>query len=84
MTPIDLTCAELVELVTEYLDDALPDDELTRFEEHLVFCSPCVTHVEQMRRTITTTGRLAEDDLGPEVAGELLSAFRDWRRTREP
>jgi anti-sigma factor RsiW len=83
MTPIDLTCAELVELVTEYLDDALPEDELTRFEEHLVYCSPCSTHVEQMRETIRATGRLAEEDLRPEVAGELLSAFRDWRRARE-
>jgi anti-sigma factor RsiW len=83
MSPVDLTCAELVELVTEYLDDALPDHELTRFEEHLVFCSPCVTHLEQMRRTIAATEHLAEEDLAPDGTGELLSAFRDWRRSRE-
>ena len=76
----ELTCAELVELVTDYLEGALPADELERFEEHLVYCSPCVTHMEQMRETIDATGRLREDDLEPALADELLAAFRGWRR----
>ncbi|HEU0336621.1 MAG TPA: zf-HC2 domain-containing protein [Gaiellaceae bacterium] len=75
----ELTCAELVELVTEYLEEALPGEELERFEEHLVYCSPCVTHVDQMRETIRTTGALREQDLDPGLADELLAAFRGWR-----
>jgi anti-sigma factor RsiW len=75
----ELTCAELVELVTEYLEGALPPGELERFEEHLVYCSPCVTHMEQMRETIEAAGRLREDDLEPALADELLAAFRGWR-----
>jgi anti-sigma factor RsiW len=78
----ELTCAELVELVTDYLEGALPEDELERFEEHLVYCGPCVTHVEQMRLTIHTAGRLREQDLDPGFADELLAAFRGWRRPR--
>jgi anti-sigma factor RsiW len=77
--PAELTCAELVELVTEYLEGALPGDELERFEEHLVYCSPCVTHVDQMRETIRTTGALREQDLDSSLADELLAAFRGWR-----
>lgn len=77
--PAELTCAELVELVTEYLEEALPGEELERFEEHLVYCSPCVTHVEQMRETIRTTGALREQDFDPSLADELLAAFRGWR-----
>jgi anti-sigma factor RsiW len=75
----ELTCKELVELVTEYLDGALSSEELERFEEHLVYCGPCVTHVEQMRETIRVAGALREQDLEPDVADDLLAAFRGWR-----
>ena len=75
----ELTCKELVELVTDYLDGSLPADQLGRFEEHLVYCGPCVTHLEQMRATIRAAGALREDDLDPAVADELLAAFRGWR-----
>jgi anti-sigma factor RsiW len=75
----ELTCQELVELVTDYLDGALPDDELERFEEHLLYCGPCVTHVEQMRETIRVAGALGADDLDPSAAEDLLATFRNWR-----
>ena len=75
----ELTCKELVELVTDYLDGTLPTDEVERFEEHLVYCGPCVTHLKQMQATIRATGVLQEEDLGPGVADELLAAFRGWR-----
>jgi len=75
----ELTCKELVELVTDYIDGALPANELERFEEHLVYCGPCVTHVEQMRATIRAAGVLQEEDLEPAVADDLLAAFRGWR-----
>jgi anti-sigma factor RsiW len=75
----ELTCQELVELVTDYLEGALPERELERFEEHLVNCTPCGAHVEQMRETIRATGALREEDLDPALAEELLSAFRGWR-----
>jgi anti-sigma factor RsiW len=74
----DLTCAELVELVTDYLEDALPAEERERFEEHLTICEGCVNYVDQMRMTIALTGRLRVDDLSPEVVAELVGAFRDW------
>ena len=54
----DLTCGELVELVTEYLDGALATDDAERFEEHLTLCPACVAHFEQMRATIDVTGTL--------------------------
>jgi anti-sigma factor RsiW len=76
----DLSCAELVELVTEYLDDALPAGERARFEEHLTVCDGCVNYLDQMRTTIELTGRLRVDDLSPEVTAELVEAFRGWHR----
>jgi anti-sigma factor RsiW len=77
--PAELTCQELVELVTDYLEGALPGEELERFEEHLLYCKPCVMHVEQIRETIRVAGAVSADDLDPVVADDLLGAFRTWR-----
>ena len=76
----DLTCRELVELVTAYHEGALPARDRQRFEEHVVFCDGCASYLDGMRRTIDVTGRLTEDDLLPEMERELLATFRDWRR----
>jgi anti-sigma factor RsiW len=64
------------------VEGTLPGDELERFEQHLVYCGPCATHVEQMRETIRVTGSLREADLDAAVAHGLLEAFRGWRDGR--
>jgi anti-sigma factor RsiW len=77
----ELTCQELVELVTDYLEDALPPEERARFDEHLEGCTGCTAYVEQMRATIrlVRASRSEALETRPEVAG-LLHVFRDWRR----
>jgi predicted anti-sigma-YlaC factor YlaD len=75
----DLTCAELVGLVSDYIEGVLPSAERARFGEHLTVCDGCVNYLDQMRTTIELTGRLRVDDLSPEVRAELVSAFRGWR-----
>jgi anti-sigma factor RsiW len=74
-----LSCQELVELVTDYFEDALSPEDTDRFEEHLGRCSGCTAYLEQIRQTIALTGRLTLDSLSPEAERELLDAFRDWR-----
>ena len=78
----ELTCQQLVELVTAYFDGALSNDDLRMFEEHLEICDGCRRYVDQMRTTIELTGRLAEDSLDPEARDTLLAAFRTWRAER--
>jgi anti-sigma factor RsiW len=78
----DITCRELVELVTAYLEGALPGGERARFEDHLRICEGCVTYVEQMRLTIAASGRIEEDDIEPPARDALLTAFRDWNLGR--
>jgi predicted anti-sigma-YlaC factor YlaD len=78
-TTDELTCQELVELVTDFLEGRLSSEHRRRFEEHLVACEPCRRYVEQMRITVRLVGRLREEDLEPRVVGALLVAFRDWR-----
>ena len=76
-----ITCQEVVELVTEYLDRALPSDEATRFEQHINFCDGCIVYVEQMRSTVAAVGHVREEDVPPEAKERLMAAFREWRRT---
>jgi anti-sigma factor RsiW len=75
----ELTCAEVVELVTEYFEGGLSAQDRERFEEHLGYCEWCVTYLDQMRQTVETAGRLREDDLDPELQAALIEAFRGWR-----
>ena len=76
-----LSCQELVELVTAYLDDALPAADRARFEAHIADCDGCTGYVEQISVTIALTGRLVPEQLDPDAEEALLDAFRDWSRT---
>jgi anti-sigma factor RsiW len=74
-----ITCQQLVELVTDYVEDRMPVEERMRFEEHLAVCGPCRTYLKQMRETIHLTGALSEETIDPRARDALLRAFRNWR-----
>jgi anti-sigma factor RsiW len=76
-----ITCQEVVELVTDYLETALPADETALFEQHLNFCEGCVWYVDQMRTTVETVGRIHEEDVPDHTRDRLLTAFREWKRS---
>jgi len=75
-----LSCQELVELVTNYLDGALSPAERARFDAHIADCDGCRAYLEQIRTTVALTGTLAPEQLAPEAEAALLEAFRDWKR----
>ena len=74
----ELTCFEVVELVTAYLDGALGAADRERVEEHLVFCDGCSTYLEQIRQTVALAGRLRPEDIPAPLQEKLLEAFRSW------
>ncbi len=74
-----LTCQQLVELVTEYLEGALSAADTERFEQHLTECNGCGAYLDQIRTTIALTGRLTPEAIPPAARDELLHAFRLWR-----
>jgi anti-sigma factor RsiW len=76
-----LSCQELVELVTDYLEGALDERDRAAFERHLAGCDGCTEYVEQLRATVRVTGTLTVDDLGTQAEAALLQAFRDWKRS---
>ena len=78
MTDGWMTCKELVELVTAYLDDALDVETRASFEAHLEKCDGCRHYLDQFRVTARTFGQI-RDELDPAFRAKLLRAFRDWR-----
>jgi anti-sigma factor RsiW len=79
-TSNELSCQELVELVTEYLEGTLPAHERGRFDDHLAICPGCSNYLDQMRRTIDMVGALKEEAIPDDAKEELLRAFRAWKQ----
>lgn len=77
-----LTCQQVVELVTEYLEGVMEPRRRARFEAHLAGCDGCTAYLEQFHTTLVVVGRLGVDDVPGAVMGELLSAFRHWADDR--
>lgn len=80
--PEEMSCRELVEVITEYLEGTLPGDARERFEAHLAECPYCANYLEQMRATIEALGELQEESLDEKTREGLVEAFRGWRRER--
>jgi predicted anti-sigma-YlaC factor YlaD len=78
---VELSCEELVKVVTEYLEGSLSREERTLFETHLCYCRPCRVYVEQMERTVRLAGGLEAVSVPTEQRDRLLAAFRDWNRS---
>ena len=76
-----LSCQELVELVTDYFEGALSPEEHARFEAHAERCQGCGVYLEQMRVTVDLLGHLPAAGLPDGAERELLEAFRGWRST---
>ena len=79
----ELTCRQIVELVTDYVEGALPPADRVRFEKHLVYCPGCVYYLDQMQKTLELVGELKEDDCSPEAHETFLLAFREWHAAEE-
>lgn len=78
-----LTCIEMVEIITEYLEGTLPPSDRARFEAHLEGCEGCRNYLDQMRLTIRLVGRVREDAIPPRMKEILLQAFRSRKRGNE-
>lgn len=74
-----MTCKEVVELMTGYLEGTLPAADRARFEEHIAGCDGCRAYLAQLRTTRTLLGRLGHEPVPESIQNELLEAFRSWR-----
>lgn len=75
----EMSCRELVDVITDYLEGELAETDRVRFEAHLLECPYCQSYLDQMRETIRALGALTEDSLSPQTRKRLLESFHDWR-----
>ena len=78
-----LTCKQVTEAVTDYLEGSLSLFDRFRFHMHLGMCFACRNYLRQMKRTIQTLGRLPSDPIPPKVRDELIERFRNWKKNEE-
>jgi predicted anti-sigma-YlaC factor YlaD len=76
----DLSCQEIVELVTEFLEGTMDSPLRAAFQAHLAKCDGCTEYLEQMGATIRVAGTIEPEALSPEFQARLLEAFRDFER----
>ena len=74
-----MSCRELVELVTDYLEGRLADATRQDLEDHLRGCENCTAYIQQMRLTLRALGRIPEETISTAARDELIAAFRDLR-----
>jgi predicted anti-sigma-YlaC factor YlaD len=79
--PNDMSCKELVELVTDYLEGALSPADQRRFDLHIAKCDWCKLYIDQIRLTIKAAGKLTDDSITPQEQQELLTVFLDWKNS---
>lgn len=73
-----LACQQAVELVTDYLDGALPPAQRRRFLAHLTSCRDCPEYLAQIRATIALTGTITPGDLTPRMRDDFIALYRRW------
>ena len=73
-----LTCQQMTELVTEYLEGKLSLWQRMKFQMHLGMCRHCRAYLRQMKLTIATMGALPDDPMPPDVHDDLMARFRTW------
>jgi anti-sigma factor RsiW len=76
MSRREVRCVELVELVTDWMEGALHDQERVLFEAHLAICPFCVAYVAQLRAVPALVHRQPHDWPPAGARAALLDAFR--------
>jgi anti-sigma factor RsiW len=76
----ELGCQQLVEIITDYLEDALDPRDRLDVEEHLALCPGCQAYLDQIRSTVRALGHVPIDTLSEQAQADLVMAFRQYRR----
>ena len=80
----NLSCREIADLITDYLEGALTFSQLIRFHMHLGLCFACRNFLKQMKYTVLTLHQLPSEPVSPHVKEELLTRFRNWKASVPP
>ena len=79
-------CKDIFALLSEYLDEELPDDICGQIDSHISACPPCVDFVESLKKSIELTRALHPSDApGPlpeEARAQLQAAYQKMLAAR--
>ncbi|HUJ27326.1 MAG TPA: zf-HC2 domain-containing protein [Myxococcales bacterium] len=81
LLPEELTCRQVVEVITDYLERRMSLKDRTRFEQHVVTCVGCTSYLRQMKQAIALAGA-AKDPVDAKAQDELLRLFRGWKEKK--
>jgi mycothiol system anti-sigma-R factor len=70
-----LACDDVMQRVTEYLDQALPPGATQAFDRHLAECADCARHLQEIRQTIHRLGALPREPMPASMKDRLLQAL---------
>ena len=73
-----MNCDELVEKVTDYLDDALSNSDQSRWDDHVDVCLGCQAHLGEVRVTLHVVSTLGTERISHELESSLLATYRQW------
>lgn len=73
-----LSCQQMTELITDYLEKRLPWTDRARFQMHIGMCQDCRRYLRQMKLSVAVLGRLPPEPVPDEVMNSLLTRFADW------
>jgi len=79
---LHLRCQELVEQLTDYLDDALPPERMRLVREHLALCDGCSAHLEQLRKAVAAIEGTPAETPSAEHDRRVEALFREWAAGR--
>ena len=82
--PPEIICQQWVEIVTDYLEGALPPALQEAADRHLADCPHCREYLEQMRRTVSIASGLHDEDVPADVVDALARAFADYHGGGSP
>lgn len=78
-----ITCADALELMTEFLEEALQPGDRERLEHHLDGCEACAVYLDQLRKTVTVVRAVGGRDefvVDDATMSGLLARYRGARR----
>ena len=69
---VRLTCRDVIGMLADYLESALPPETVRAFDEHLDACQECVAYLNTYKRTRELTTHAGQ----VEIPGELKARLR--------
>jgi anti-sigma factor (TIGR02949 family) len=68
---MSMTCGELFERLSEYVDGELSQELCEEIRNHLDGCDPCVNFAKTLKTTADLCRRLPSQPIPPQVAADL-------------